>query len=191
MLSAMQNLARLGKPMTREEVALLSVAYRNVIERKRSSWHRLSLEEEDKKGALLRSLYRKKIEGEVRSICYDALELLSFRLSAKVSSSSTSESIVFLSKMKADHFRYLAEFTDDQERTFAATEADKMYNHAMMLATRSLSSYHLLRLSLHLNYSVFLSEIIGDRNAAKRVAWVAYNNIASSLEHGDSGTTSG
>ena len=179
MLFAMKNLARLGLPMSIEEVGLLSIAFRSVIEVRRTSWLKLQrLDETNSVPSLLRA-FRKKIEAELRTLCYDALELISFRLSPMVASRSTSESVLFFSKMKADYFCDLIEFTEKvEEQRFAAMEADKMYNRAMTLVKPLIPSSTLCGIEL---FEV-LREIVGDASAARRVACITYDSVFGALE---------
>ncbi len=63
-------------PLTSEERNLLSVAYKNVVGTRRSSWRVVSSIEQktsdEVKSALLQE-YRKKIEGELTEICTEVL----------------------------------------------------------------------------------------------------------------------
>ena len=58
-------------------------------------------------------------------------------------------------KMKADYYRYLAEFAHDEVKSDHAQNADKAYKTATDKATE-LATTHPIRLGLALNYSVFL-----------------------------------
>lgn len=67
----------MGDELTNEERNLLSVAYKNVVGARRSSWRVISsieqkTEGQEKKQAMARD-YRQKIENELREICNDVL----------------------------------------------------------------------------------------------------------------------
>ena len=75
MASAMKSVTELGVELTNEERNLLSVAYKNVVGARRSSWRVISSIEskaEEKKQVLARD-YRGKIEGELKEICREVL----------------------------------------------------------------------------------------------------------------------
>ena len=66
-----------GKGLSIEERNLLSVAYKNVVGARRSSWRIISSieqkQEDDKEKQNLAKEYREKIETELREICNDVL----------------------------------------------------------------------------------------------------------------------
>jgi 14-3-3 protein beta/theta/zeta len=110
MAAAMKKVTESGSELSNEERNLLSVAYKNVVGARRSSWRVISSIEQktegsERKQAMARE-YREKIEKELRDICQDVLDLLDKFLIAKA---SNPESKVFYLKMKGDYYRYLAE----------------------------------------------------------------------------------
>lgn len=81
MAAAMKKVTQLDIELSNEERNLLSVAYKNVVGARRSSWRIISSIESkadgsDRKQALGKE-YRTKIEGELKDICNDVL--VSFR----------------------------------------------------------------------------------------------------------------
>ena len=86
---------------------LLSVAYKNVVGARRSSWRVISSIEQKTEGSerkqQMAKEYREKIEKELREICGDVLSLLDKYLIPKA---SNAESKVFYLKMKGDYYRY-------------------------------------------------------------------------------------
>lgn len=80
----MKQVTELGADLSNEERNLLSVAYKNVVGTRRSSWRVISsIEqksgEESKKD--LAKAYREKIEEELRKICNEVLVRLLLRVS--------------------------------------------------------------------------------------------------------------
>ena len=61
-----------------------------------------------------------EVEGELQKICDTILGLLDANL---ISKASNDESKVFYLKMKADYYRYIAEFTDGEKKSAAAEKA--------------------------------------------------------------------
>jgi 14-3-3 protein beta/theta/zeta len=118
MAAAMKKVTESNNELSNEERNLLSVAYKNVVGARRSSWRVISSIEQktegsERKQSMARE-YREKIEKELRDICQDVLELLKQYLIPKASSA---ESKVFYLKMKGDYYRYLAEVATGENRT--------------------------------------------------------------------------
>merc|ERR1712207_80481 len=77
------------------------------------------------------------------------------------------ESKVFYQKMKADYYRYIAEFTDGDKKTKAAENARQAYQEAQNVAEKDLAVTHPIRLGLALNFSVFQDAIAELDNVAE------------------------
>merc|ERR1712086_292016 len=99
--------------------------------------------------------YCGKVEAELDKICNTILSLLDGNLIAKA---STGESKVFYQKMKADYYRYIAEYTADDKKTKAANSAKEAYEEA----EKDLAVTHPIRLGLALNFSVFQYEVLNN-----------------------------
>merc|ERR1712216_97192 len=93
-----------------------------------------------------------QVEAELNSICNDILGLLDSTL---IKSSLGSEPAAFYQKMKADYFRYLAEFSEGASKSEHAASAETAYTAATNAAA-GLAPTHPIRLGLALNYSVFV-----------------------------------
>ena len=79
MAAAMKQLTQEHKPLSNEERNLLSVAYKNVVGARRSSWRvvssieqKASSDQNEKKVTMAKE-YRLKIEQELNEICEDVL----------------------------------------------------------------------------------------------------------------------
>jgi len=118
MAASMKSVTETGNELSNEERNLLSVAYKNVVGARRSSWRVISSIEQKTEGAekkqQLAKEYREKVEGELKEICNDVLNLLDKYLIPKA---SNAESKVFYLKMKGDYFRYLAEVATGDSKT--------------------------------------------------------------------------
>ncbi|PBC28635.1 14-3-3 protein zeta [Apis cerana cerana] len=117
MAAAMKAVTETGVELSNEERNLLSVAYKNVVGARRSSWRVISSIEQKTEGSerkqQMAKEYREKVEKELREICYDVLGLLDKYLIPKA---SNAESKVFYLKMKGDYYRYLAEVATGETR---------------------------------------------------------------------------
>lgn len=168
-----------------EERNLLSVAYKNVIGARRASWRIISSieQKEENKGNTthvdITKEYRTKIEAELNKICRDILEILDKNL---IVSAKSGESKVFYYKMKGDYHRYLAEFSDENERKEAAQMSLEAYKQATDIATTDLTPTHPIRLGLALNFSVFYYEIFNSPDNACQLAKQAFDDAIAELD---------
>jgi len=171
------------KPLTTEERNLLSVAYKNIVGAKRSSWRVISgIEQKSTEKEDLASEYRKKIEEELHQVCTDVLNLLDQHLVKEDDSNDDAESSVFFLKMKGDYYRYLAEVADKAKKQDVVEKADKAYQKAFDVSESKLKSTNPIRLGLALNYSVFHYEIRGVPSEACALAKKAFDNAIAELD---------
>merc|ERR1711865_1239580 len=123
--------------------------------------------------------YRGKVEAELNKICGAILELLDKSL---IVGSSTGESKVFYQKMKADYYRYIAEFTTGAEKDKAAENAKLAYEEAQKVAEKDLAVTHPIRLGLALNFSVFQYEVLNQPDEACKMARTAFEDAIAELD---------
>merc|ERR1712204_22365 len=113
-------------------------------------------------------------------ICGKILVLLDKNLIVKATSG---ESKVFYVKMKADYYRYIAEFTDGDKKTQAAESAKLAYAEATTVAEKDLVVTHPIRLGLSLNYSVFMYEVLGNPDEACKMARTSFEDAIAELDN--------
>jgi len=180
--------------LTDEERNLLSVAYKNVVGARRSSWRIISsleqkAEDEDKKNTA--ENYRRLVEKELQEKCNEVLKLIDEHLLPSAELKAEIESIepkVFYLKMKGDYLRYLVEIVladDDnskRERKEKASLSKEAYTKAKEVAEK-LPSTHPIRLGLALNFSVFYYEIENDSEEACSLAKTAFDEAISELDN--------
>merc|ERR1711879_721095 len=124
--------------------------------------------------------YCGKVEAELQKICDTILGLLDNNL---ISKASTGESKVFYQKMKADYYRYIAEFTDGDAKAKAAENARLAYEEAHKVAEKDLAVTHPIRLGLALNYSVFQYEVLQNPDEACKMARTAFEESIGELDN--------
>ena len=77
MAQSMKSVTETGIELSNEERNLLSVAYKNVVGARRSSWRVISSIEQKTEGSerkqQMAKEYREKVESELRDICQDVL----------------------------------------------------------------------------------------------------------------------
>lgn len=168
---------------------LLSVAYKNVVGARRSSWR--VLKSIESKSAFKHPWEKKeletylgKIESELESLCIEVINLLDkFYLddAEKEVEESEAEAQVFFLKMKGDYYRYLVEVkkdSDDFQR-----KSKEAYEKATKIGEANLSATNPVRLGLALNYSVFFYEILSKPADACKQAKSAFDNAIAELDN--------
>merc|ERR1712150_191480 len=172
-----------GTELSNEERNLLSVAYKNVVGARRSSWRVISSIEQKTEGSerkqQMAKEYREKVETELREICNDVLGLLDKFLIPKA---SNAESKVFYLKMKGDYFRYLAEVAIGDSRAEVVDDSQKAYQDAYDISKSKMQPTHPIRLGLALNFSVFYYEILNSPEKACRLAKTAFDFAVTELD---------
>jgi len=186
MAEYMAVVGKQSQELSVEERNLLSVAYKNAVGSRRAAWRIItSVEQKEKtKGnedqAKWAKEYCSKVEGELQKICDTILGLLDTNLIAKA---STGESKVFYQKMKADYYRYIAEFSDGDNKSKASKNAEAAYQDAAKVAEKDLAVTHPIRLGLALNFSVFQYEVLQQPDEACKMARTAFEDAIAELDN--------
>ncbi|KAM6995607.1 14-3-3 protein beta/alpha-1-like [Tautogolabrus adspersus] len=183
MAAAMKKVTEESEQLSNEERNLLSVAYKNVVGARRSSWRVVSSIEQkadgsERKQAMAKE-YREKIEKELREICGDVLNLLDTFL---IPRATATESKVFYLKMKGDYFRYLAEVASGDDKKDTIKDSKEAYQKAFDISKQDMQSTHPIRLGLALNYSVFYYEILNSPEEACQLAKSAFDDAIAELD---------
>ncbi|KAK3557151.1 hypothetical protein QTP70_024717 [Hemibagrus guttatus] len=183
MASSMKAVTEGGGELSNEERNLLSVAYKNVVGARRSSWRVISSIEQktegnEKKQQMARE-YREKIESELQEICNDVLGLLEKYL---IPNASQAESKVFYLKMKGDYYRYLSEVASGDAKKLTVDNSQKAYQDAFDISKKEMQPTHPIRLGLALNFSVFYYEILNTPEQACSLAKTAFDEAIAELD---------
>jgi len=187
MVEFMKNVANSSpQDLSLEERNLLSVAYKNVVGARRASLRIIgSIEAKEKEkaspNAEIVTAYKGKVSDELNTICNDILELLDKSGGLISKAESQAEAKVFYLKMKADYYRYLAEFAESEIKDEHSKNAENAYKMATSEAS-SLAPTHPIRLGLALNYSVFLYEVQGKSQEACDLAKQAFDDAIAELD---------
>lgn len=191
MANAMKDVVKMNQALTNEERNLLSVAYKNVVGARRSSWRVMSSieqknESNEKKREQVQK-YREKIEAELKQICNEVLDILNQNLLGKILKENSSdkadiESKVFYLKMMGDYYRYLAEVTAGDARKNVVGDSEQAYQDATDQAGQ-LEPTHPIRLGLALNFSVFYYEIMNQPEKACALAKGSFDEAIAELDN--------
>jgi len=184
MAQAMKAVTEGNIELSNEERNLLSVAYKNVVGARRSSWRVITSIEQKTEGSekkrSMSSEYRKKVEQELRDICNDVLELLEKYLIPKATEQADSN--VFYLKMKGDYYRYLAEVASEKDRDGIVESSLGAYKEAFEISKQKMQPTHPIRLGLALNFSVFYYEIQNSPDKACTLAKKAFDDAIAELD---------
>lgn len=186
MATHMEAVSKAGTELSVEERNLLSVAYKNAVGSRRAAWRIItSVEQKEKsKGNDENSKWAREycgtVEAELQKICDTILDVLDTKL---IKPDVGGESNVFYQKMKADYFRYIAEFTDGDKKAKAAENARLAYDQAQKIAEKDLAVTHPIRLGLALNFSVFQYEVLSNPDEACKMARTAFEDAIAELDN--------
>ncbi|XP_078123277.1 14-3-3-like protein [Sander vitreus] len=183
MAAAMKAVTEEGTELSNEERNLLSVAYKNVVGARRSSWRVVySMEQKSKdndaKSALAKE-YKETIEKELNDICKEVLDLLDKHL---IPNAKPADSSVFYLKMKGDYYRYLAEVAIGEKKEEIISSSRAAYQQALDISTKEMQPTHPIRLGLALNFSVFYYEIVNSPEEACKLAKAAFDEAITMLD---------
>ena len=189
MILYVKSIIKINTDLTSRERNFFSVAYKNLVSSKRTSWRVLSSiekKEEEKKSEKKQLLkeFKSSLEKELGDICAEVLDILETKLLK--SEKNTDESLIFYLKMQGDYYRYITEFSTGNKRKEAVEKANEAYKRAMDIAETSLSTVNPTRLGLALNYSVFYYESMGNPNTACTIARDAFDDAIKEIETLDS-----
>ncbi|KAF3856823.1 hypothetical protein F7725_017546 [Dissostichus mawsoni] len=160
MAAAMKAVTEQVPELSNEERNLLSVAYKNVVGARRSSWRVISSIEQKTDG----NDKKQQMAREYRS----ARKFL-------IANATMAESKVFYLKMKGDYFRYLSEVAsgDSKKRGLPERLRHQQEGHA---------AHTPHRLGLALNFSVFYYEILNSPEQACALAKQAFDEAIAELD---------
>ncbi|KAI5185073.1 14-3-3 protein epsilon [Nematocida homosporus] len=186
MKAAVKLAAEAQEKMSIEERNMLSVAYRNQVGVRRTSWRILSktlqetrtAEPQNTRHLEIIEEYIKVIEDELNLACDDLLSLLDSYLI----DGSTEDINVFFLKMKGDYLRYKAEIASAESLPEISSAAHEAYQKATDIANGNLPCTNPTRLGLCLNYSVFCFEILNERNRAIEMGKKAFDDAIAELD---------
>ncbi|XP_069032482.1 14-3-3 protein zeta/delta [Embiotoca jacksoni] len=182
MAAAMKAVTEQGSELNNEERNLLSVAYKNVVGARRSSWRVVSSMEqksEDSGKTAMAKEYKEKIEKELKDICKEVLDLLDTYLIPK---ETPADSKVFYLKMKGDYYRYLAEVATGDDKETIINHSQEAYQQALDISNNEMQPTHPIRLGLALNFSVFYYEIVNSPEKACELAKKAFDEAIAMLD---------
>ena len=171
-INYIKEFIKLNPKIEKEECDIISTGFKNMISDKRASWFTLnSMEhkEKKKKRNTVKEIKEIKnhIENEIRETCKELQDLIDKELLPK---NEEDEILVFLYKLKADYFRYICEFAEGNEYQDNLIKAEEYYKKAYEIADKKLPIINCNRVSVALNYAIFLYETKKDKKSGFDIA---------------------
>ena len=185
MTKAVSILSREGKELSVATRNSFSLAFKNLVSSRRSSWRVLFAEKQKAEEKQPEDLYiideiLKKVENELLGYCDKVLQIIDKDILPGIEKCSLTHNVFFL-KMKGDYYRYKAEIlTGDLEKE-ASQKALESYTEAKKQAD-GLNLTDPIRLGLYLNFSVFQYEILDNTDEACKIARTAFDTAISELD---------
>ncbi|CAH8613965.1 unnamed protein product [Dicrocoelium dendriticum] len=174
MAAYMNKIVKLGSDLSPEERNLFSLSHKHLIGPKRSALKELSpFVKYDK-------IFKKQVESEMRQASHTMIGLIENYL---VKADTAPESKVFYLKLRADYFRYLAEFEEGNDKNDAAEYSLAAYKEAYEIACSGLRPTHPMRLGVALNFAVFYYEIVHSADRACKLAKQAFDDAIAELDN--------
>ena len=185
MVKTMDEIVDEGGELNADERNLLSVAYKNIVGARRNGLRMVTaiIDHEEGRGNTQRveelNKYRNVILDELKKYCNQLIDKVDSKL---LPSAKDAESRVFYEKLKADYYRYICESSVENDKADPANKAKECYEKAMEIAKNEIAPSRPTSLGLILNYSVFLYEIIGQKQDAIELAQKTYNDCSTSVD---------
>ena len=172
MIKFIKEFIILDPKLNKEERDIICTGFKDMISDKRSSWSILnSMERKEKKKKINTvkeiKIVKNNIEKEIREICNTLQDLIDKFI---IPNNDDIETLVFFYKLKADYFRYICEFAEGKEYNDNFSKAEEYYTKGYNLSIKNLPIMNCIRISIILNYSIFLYEIKKDKKTAFDIA---------------------
>ena len=176
MVQLMKRVIELNSHLSPEERNLLSLAYKNVI-----LSVLLEYKDTQEKPARVAQIgqYREKVVGELDKYCLELISLIDEKL---LPEAQDAEGKLFYEKLRADYYRYIAENKEGDARSEYAQKAKESYERALEIANENIQPHRPTYLGLILNYSVYLYEIGGEKQAAIELAKKTESECAQTVD---------
>ena len=172
MTSSIIKFIELNPKLSKEERNILSAGYKDILLDKRENWRFLNLmERKELKKKSKQATYIKEIknhiEKEIKKIVEEIHNLIDKYL---IINCEDKESKIFYLRLKADHYRYLCEISNEKELENNLNNAEKYYKEAYELANKDLPLINNERIGLSLNFALFYYEIKGNKKEGYNIA---------------------
>lgn len=174
------------KELSEEETVLLSTAFKNSLHSKRSACRilrelrvKLHMTLESDTWSVFKDV-QNKVENDLRAHCSSLLKLLLEILMRRITNPETRVSLL---RMQADALRYLCESYSGVRKYKVRSDSNSAYKEGVNLARRDLDPANIARLSIFLNYSIFLKDLMKEGGEALAISREAFRAGVASLDN--------
>lgn len=161
MATNMKQIIEMGVQLSEEEREYLLIAYKSNVDANRQSIEAIAMlnnTNKEYRQKMIIEIYKKTIVDELINVCHEVLSLLDEYL---LPNTNDIESKIFYLRMKGDFGRYLAEVSNGDDWNVSVKMAKESYQESINLSSNYFSPAHPIHLSLIVNYSIFLFDILG------------------------------
>lgn len=181
MFDIIEKLIKTDPQLSKEERKFITLAYKSALNPKRNSWftvNNLEKKEDQQKIKNYHKEVKNTIEQEIESICNKVINLLDEYL---IPNSPNNESKVYYLLMKGDYLRYLCEIAKDKKLKELIENASQCYEKSLENC-KYMNILNPTKLSLALNYSVFLYEIKKNKKEGITLSRKMYEDAVNCIE---------
>ena len=187
MMEFMKKVTHMEQELSESERELFSMAFKESVSARRRSWRVLcNLEkvEEDKQNRFLNLIrdYRDRVEKELLKYSEEMLSVLETRLIPSATEINHEAHSYYL-KLKGDFYRYIAEVSVGDLYTRSCEKAMLSYEEAVTVLGSRTSPANPSRLSIELNKSVMLYEILSQDEKAVLLAKAVFDEGMKDLDN--------
>ncbi|OHT00288.1 14-3-3 protein beta/alpha-B [Tritrichomonas foetus] len=189
-INSLKRVVELNPILDAEDRNILNVAYKNAVSSRRNAirnvQENIKMTSQDGKHPyrhqklieFLNTLFK-----EIHDICLDLIELIN---NVILPATNDPENRVFYEKLKGDFYRYICE-NREKDATIEEfiLQAQNSYQAGLEIAKSELSPTNYNYLGLVLNYTVFLYEIVDNKNEAIELSQNTYNEMVDMLDQMD------
>ncbi|CAE7372799.1 unnamed protein product [Symbiodinium natans] len=184
MTDHMRHVVEAGHELTPEEGQMLSVAYKNKVGMQRAAWRVIDsvMQKEREVGHVEEASYAAEYKKQamftgVRT-CEEVLHMLEMDL---LPHATHPETRVFYLKMRADYYRYIAEFHPENQE--CREKANWASQEAFAACQEGLLPTHPIRLGMALSQAAFHYDILGQPSLAVQMAKKAFDDALTDLDN--------
>jgi len=188
-IDLMKRVIELNPVLNADERNRLSCAYKGVITVCRNGLRIISGHRDLDEGSAARAAklaeFASSIVSELDAYCLELIGLIDDKL---IAGADGAEARLFYEKLRADYYRYVSENKEGAEKAAFAEKAKEAYERALDIANREVPPHKPTYLGLILNYSVYLYEIVGQREEAIALAEKTFNECSQTIDTNSEGS---
>lgn len=192
-INIIKRVIDLDPELSEEDRNILTLAYKNPVTSRRNTLRTIeayylpsALEEQQQENSdntqrikMLKE-FEQKMKNELEELCIDLVKLVDEKILSRPSVEA--EDRVFYEKMKGDFYRYICENRPREEVEEFVNKAKQCYNDGLEIGRTELTSTSPTFLGLVLNYTVFLYDIMDQKEEATELSKKTFTDTADIID---------